>query len=80
MLGFFDEDVVTCSDPALLPLARLKITVKNSFMFCFVPVSSDGSAEGQNMRVRPKVGLMALHSEENKKLNLKMRHMSFIHC
>jgi hypothetical protein len=27
----------------------LKITVKNSFMFCFVSVSSDGSADGRNM-------------------------------
>ena len=83
VLGFFDEDVdVTCTDPALLPLARLGMKVKNSFMFCFVPVSSDGSAEGRNMRVSPEVlGSMALHSDKKmKKWNPKMCHMLFIHC
>jgi hypothetical protein len=54
VLGIFDEDDITCTDPALLPLARLEIRVKKSSMFCFVPVSSDGSAGRKKYEIQAR--------------------------
>lgn len=48
ILEFSGEDVVTCTDPSLLPLASMGIRDRKSFMFCFVRVSSDTSARTMN--------------------------------